>query len=357
MRPYTPVSSLPGTAVILAGIILLILVSVPVTADPYFSPDEGKYPLTVQFTLPGGENGDRVTWSFGDGNTSTEVSPKFTYKKMGAYTPECTVILPGATVTYFFDKISVKNADMSDSDTYDSHWPYEKEVIAETDGLSYDELIRQGDGLLALDLASYAVKAYKKAIEMNGSDPLLIGKYAQNLVSLGQLNEAKNAYNQSVTANPDPEIMTAFGYLLITMNEYEEAREIFTRALSIDAQNTAALTGLGDALALLGQPEEAAKTYGNALSISSQLPVTQKAYGDVLITLGEYDKAVSAYKKAMDLGVNGSEIWYSYATALQKTGQDSEAENARTTARSLIKPLNIARGPSGIPTCNIGAMG
>ncbi|MDD1728059.1 MAG: PKD domain-containing protein, partial [Methanospirillum sp.] len=72
------------------------------SADPFFSPDEGKAPLKVQFTLPGGENCDSVKWDFGDGNTSTEISPSFTYTKMSFFYPTCVCTLPGATVTYTF---------------------------------------------------------------------------------------------------------------------------------------------------------------------------------------------------------------------------------------------------------------
>ncbi|WP_317065036.1 PKD domain-containing protein [Methanoculleus caldifontis] len=55
-------------------------------AEFIYSPGEGNAPLTVQFTDASNGNVTVWTWDFGDGNTSTEVSPLHTYTTAGTYT-------------------------------------------------------------------------------------------------------------------------------------------------------------------------------------------------------------------------------------------------------------------------------
>jgi serine protease AprX len=57
-------------------------------------PDEGAPPLKVQFTASvEEETGGPFTfkWEFGDGKTSTEQNPVYTYEKVGEYTATLTV--------------------------------------------------------------------------------------------------------------------------------------------------------------------------------------------------------------------------------------------------------------------------
>jgi PKD repeat protein len=59
-------------------------------------PDEGPPPLRVHFTSEvesEEENGGpyRYKWDFGDGGSSTEANPDYTYKKLGEYTVTCLV--------------------------------------------------------------------------------------------------------------------------------------------------------------------------------------------------------------------------------------------------------------------------
>lgn len=83
-------------------------------AEPYFSPNEGKKPLEVQFSFPGGESFSEILWSFGDKNTSSGVNPDYTYRETGMFYPTVTGILPGAKISYTFDKIFVTPSNMTD---------------------------------------------------------------------------------------------------------------------------------------------------------------------------------------------------------------------------------------------------
>ena len=57
-------------------------------------PDEGPPPLRVHFTSEVESDEDdggpyHYKWDFGDGSTSTQANPVYTYKKLGEYTVTC----------------------------------------------------------------------------------------------------------------------------------------------------------------------------------------------------------------------------------------------------------------------------
>lgn len=67
---------------------------IPLLAWADASPEEGKAPLTVQFTAEteGGKPPFKFTWKFGDGSPdSHEQNPKHTYEKAGKYRADLDV--------------------------------------------------------------------------------------------------------------------------------------------------------------------------------------------------------------------------------------------------------------------------
>ena len=67
---------------------------IPLLAWADASPEEGKAPLTVQFTAEteGGKQPFKFTWKFGDGTAdSHEQNPKHTYEKAGKYRADLDV--------------------------------------------------------------------------------------------------------------------------------------------------------------------------------------------------------------------------------------------------------------------------
>jgi alpha-tubulin suppressor-like RCC1 family protein/subtilisin family serine protease len=75
------------------------------------SPSAGLMPLTVAFTANGSDvDGDPLTysWTFGDGGTSTNKNPVYTYTKMGLYTASVTVRDPSNATASASTKITVR---------------------------------------------------------------------------------------------------------------------------------------------------------------------------------------------------------------------------------------------------------
>jgi len=60
----------------------------------------GPAPLAVWFTDESSNNPISWSWSFGDGNTSTEQNPVYTYRTPGTYTVSLTVSTPAGSDTF-----------------------------------------------------------------------------------------------------------------------------------------------------------------------------------------------------------------------------------------------------------------
>lgn len=337
-------------------ILITCVIAGGVSAQPSFSPDQGKIPLKIQFTFPGGDACDSVSWEFGDGETSRETGPQHTYQNMGFFYPRVICTLPGATVTYAFDKIVGSNAEMPDADSNDQHYPVETivEISPATPGL--DDLLKQADGLYALGLSGYAADAYKKAIPLSGSDPQVIGKYGDILASLSRWSEAATAYNQSLSKNEDPVVLNAYGGMLIKLNRHQDALDVFNRTLAINAKNPVALTGKGKAFEMLVMPNESAEAYKQSVALDAKQAAAWIGYGNVLNTLEKYPESIAAYEKAIGLGISGADIYNRYGAVLRKAGRDGDAARAMSTARSYQGQL-YSGAHDYMPRCSIGAMG
>lgn len=340
---------------LLASLTMLILSTAITTATPSFYPNEGKIPLKVQFSLPGGDSCDSVKWDFGDGNSSSEVNPSYSYTRMSFFYPLCVCTLPGATVTYSFGKIVPENAVFKGVDDT-PQTPTDVKVDAKSDSLDLQGLIKQGNAFYNLGLYDYAAASYKSAIQKSGSDPQILAKYGDILVGLSRWEEAKNAYNQSLSLKQDTDVLNSYGGALVQLKKYEEALVAFNQSLVMEPSNPGAWAGTARAELGLKQVNESAVAFKKSLDIDASQPLVWKEYGDVLLKSDNNNDAITAYEKAIAQGVSGADIYISYGGALRKVGRNAEAENAIATARSMQSKLYISNIDGNVHCTAGGAM-
>lgn len=341
---------------LLATLTVLIFFTAISTATPSFHPNEGKIPLKVQFTLPGGESCDSVKWDFGDDNTSTEVSPAYTYTRMSFFYPLCVCTLPGATVTYSFGKIVPENAVFKGIDD-SPQTPTDVKVDVKSDELSLQDLIKQGNVFYDLGFYDYAASSYKNAIQKSGPDPQLLTKYGDILAGLSRWEEAKNAYNQSLAIKQDKDVLNSYGGALVQLKKYEEALVAFNQSLAIEPSNSGAWAGTARADLGLKQVNESEAAFKKSLDIDASQPLVWKEYGDVLLKSDNNNDAITAYEKAITQGVSGADIYISYGGALRKVGRNADAESAIAKARSMQSKLYVSNIGGDVHCTAGGAMG
>lgn len=96
-----------------------VYIAVPVTADFSATPTSGPAPLAVAFTNLSAGDWTTASWNFGDGATSSEVSPSHTYATEGTFTVSLTVSGVGGTdIETKTDYIQVTTLNISGSVLY-----------------------------------------------------------------------------------------------------------------------------------------------------------------------------------------------------------------------------------------------
>ena len=156
--------------VILALSLLFCLLCSGASAAPTYAPTEGKNPLKVYFSFPGGEECDAVKWSFGDGNSSTAITTDHTYYSLGMYYPTCLCELPGANASYTYDYVYVIPWSSSMRDSPTGGRPQNSKVSRTSEGLSAESLQHQAEGLAAIGEMKYAADAYSDLAKMTTLD-------------------------------------------------------------------------------------------------------------------------------------------------------------------------------------------
>jgi len=92
------------------------------TADFIGTPTEGAAPLEVEFTDLSVDSVNTWTWDFGDGGSSSEENPVYTYQTEGLYTVSLTVEGPGGSdaetkIDYILVSLAAPEADFSATPT------------------------------------------------------------------------------------------------------------------------------------------------------------------------------------------------------------------------------------------------
>ncbi|MDP3622981.1 MAG: tetratricopeptide repeat protein, partial [Methanobacteriaceae archaeon] len=130
-----------------------------------------------------------------------------------------------------------------------------------------------------------AKKLYQKGIE---------------LLTYGKPQEAMNYFREAVDADPFcMEAQLELGYILGTMESYEEALKSFNNALKI--QNSfPGLFGQGLSLFLLEDYEKSLESFLEALEIGENEDVWYYK-GDCHLILGDYENAVNSFEISLSM--------------------------------------------------------
>lgn len=327
-------------------------------AAPGYTPTEGKIPLTVHFTFPGGDECDSVRWTFGDGNGSTAITTEHTYDRIGMYFPACTCELPGANASYTYDYVYAVPWSSSIRESETGGRPKRSEVTRSSEGLSTEDLIKQADGLAAIGETRYAADAYADLSTSPDLDAPILTRYGDVLTALGRLQEAEAIYMRAFLSDQSGAILKKIAETQFSLGKTIEAIETMNRTLALAPDDPASYASHAAFLQKAGKTSEALEAYNQSIALNDQQPELWARYADFLSSIGRNELAADAYQHATALGMGGSDLWNQYATILQKLGRKDEAQRAKEQAMNTYQPISssIYGSGDGIPTCGIGSM-
>ena len=184
---------------------------------------------------------------------------------------------------------------------------------------------------------------------------------ARSLYKTGNLHDSEDVLRDALKQDEKSvNILNLLGRVLISLQKYEEAREIFSRALLIEPVNIETRYGIADLRRVQGDYRTAIETYNELLKIYPQDVWTYIHLGTSYTELGELRKAGGFFRKAVSLDstspwthVNLARHYYSMgirASLESKDGRESEqyfdaalyeADTARTIDDTIVDAYEI----------------
>ncbi|HEY9670997.1 MAG TPA: tetratricopeptide repeat protein [Waterburya sp.] len=183
-----------------------------------------------------------------------------------------------------------------------------------------------GNELLDLGQFEEALASYNKAIEIKPDFYEAWISRGFVLANLGHYQDALTASNTAVKIKPDyPEGWYNQGVISGLLGSYEEALTSFKQLIAIEPNYYKAWERQGLALWSLRRDEEAIASYKKALEIKPDHYRTWELLGQALIELGRYEEALTSYEKATELKPDFVENWQRRGMILQFLGRYEEA--------------------------------
>ena len=166
---------------------------------------------------------------------------------------------------------------------------------------------------------------------MNPPEHVNLIKQGQDLLDKGMLDEALSLFNKSKDMKNRARIYVHIGEVHEVKEEYDEARNNYDRALTINPQYLKAYVVAAGMMIKLNDDDSALPYLEKAAEISPHNSNRQALLGNIYLSKGEEEKAHKAFKEAIRLDPSkGTEIGETYL----KLGKTRMAEEC---FRSLLK--------------------
>ena len=151
--------------------------------------------------------------------------------------------------------------------------------------------------------------------------------YGILLNEVQRYDEAIEAYNKAITADPDyPNTYWNQSHTYWLSEKYEQAEQAALKGTKMDANTAEAWLNLGTAQVKLGKAEEAIKSWDKALEINPDFVFALNNVGNALREMGQLEASIEKCRRALELDPKFAQAMNNLATALLDKGEFAEAE-------------------------------
>jgi tetratricopeptide (TPR) repeat protein len=168
-------------------------------------------------------------------------------------------------------------------------------ALKSDDGDAYRDY---GDFLYSMKDLDGALKAYRRALEIN---PQLKGfhkRYAEIVIAKGQGDEAITACQRVIASKEaDAGTYSTLGSIYSRKKMFDNAIEMYQNALQLQPSDVNLLADLADVQLSSGDKKSAAISYEQVVMMNSNAIKEYKILGDIYMELSRKEEAVKAYKK------------------------------------------------------------
>lgn len=208
-------------------------------------------------------------------------------------------------------------------------------------------LTNQGLFFEALGRENRAIDSYDRALEILPQSSFIathrcavaneIGNHEKALASCDLALESDRAFNSSDLAL----VWTQRSRALIGLEQYEEALNSATKAISINQGVAEAWNNQGVSLWYLERPEEALIAVERALDIEPEYTRALFNYGRIISSIGQYEEALKFYDRALETSIDRineielADVWVNRSVALFNLNRCRDAFESTTEAIAI----------------------
>jgi tetratricopeptide (TPR) repeat protein/SAM-dependent methyltransferase len=204
---------------------------------------------------------------------------------------------------------------------------------AQINQATIQQTIRDRAATLADDLESIA-PPHSVPVE---STPQQWCARGSQLQAVGQFDNANELFRRALEVDPDcAAAYFGFGYGLLVNEKHEEAAAHYEQGLLIDDTDATAWNNLGSAYTALEKYEEAIACYESALQIDAANAKAHFNLGNVYKDIGQPSEASACYRRALYVEPELAEAHINLGVVLQQQGRLEEALASHDRAVELL---------------------
>ena len=161
---------------------------------------------------------------------------------------------------------------------------------------------------------------------INSNNAIELSKQGNTLFDLQRYQDALEVYEKAVNIRPDySQGWNGQGKTLDKLKKYKEALVAYDKAIQIQPDYLEAWIGRGFVLGNLQRYREAIASFDKALQLNNNNSEVWNAKGEAFSNLNQYDQAIKSYEKAIELKPDNYEAWYKKGLSLQNSKRYEEA--------------------------------
>ncbi len=182
-----------------------------------------------------------------------------------------------------------------------------------------------------------AIELFKQALKLNPNDYIALSHYGIALMNLEKYDEAEEKLRQAIKLNPfDPLSYQQLGVILKVQGKFDQALLMLDKALSVPSESRIQPAyspdlkliygNKADILSHLQRYEEAIEVFEKALTLTPNNPYLLTNWGFALSMINQNEEAVKKFSRAYEISPKSAEVCWRFAAALLVVQNYEEAE-------------------------------
>lgn len=212
-----------------------------------------------------------------------------------------------------------------------------KEALSKLKKLYANKLNEDANDLYDKGKLSEAEAAYRRAIELNPTDPVLYGNLADAQSEQGKFKEAETTYRKAAEYDPsDIDYKIRLGNSIMDQGRLSEARNFYQELIASNPGIATLYFNLGYILSKEGKSKEAETNYRKAIQIYPDDVNFYYNLGLLLEKQGLYSEAAKEYQNAMKVHPGDKTV----QASIDKLIKDGKMTITELTPGSVKDPLS-----------------